>query len=168
MRSKICPGATLIPSVLGWDMDENPLDVVRRAAPLFDRLHVVVVHNPRKQSLLPVDDRVALLRRVLADTAIDGDVQVGDWSSGLLVDYARSVGAGVLVKGIRHGADLAYETPMAIVNRDLAGVETLFLTADPATGHISSSLVRQVAELGGDVTPYVPALIAEHLAARRP
>jgi pantetheine-phosphate adenylyltransferase len=73
------------------------------------------------------------------------------------------VGAGVLVKGIRPGADMAYETPMAIVNRDLAGVETLFLVGDPATSHISSSLVREVAALGGDIRPYVPEAVARAL-----
>ena len=75
------------------------------------------------------------------------------------------VGASVLVKGIRSQVDVAYETPMAIVNRHLAGVETVFLLPDPANAHVSSSLVRQVAALGGDVAPYVPFVVADYLQA---
>ena len=141
------------------------LDVLRRAARLFDRLHVVVVHNPAKTGLLPFERRMELLRESLDEVGVEGDVVIASWSEGLLVDYCRQVGAGVLVKGIRPGGDMAYETPMAIVNRDLAGVETLFLVGDPATSHISSSLVRQVAALGGDIRPYVPEVVA---AALRP
>jgi pantetheine-phosphate adenylyltransferase len=141
------------------------LDVLGRAAGLFDRLHVVVVHNPAKGGLLPYERRMALLREALAEAGVAGDLVVDSWTSGLLVDYCRRVGAGVLVKGVRPGGDLAYETPMAIVNRDLAGVETLFLVGDPATSHISSSLVRQVASLGGDVRPYVPEVVARALQA---
>ena len=83
---------------------------------------------------------------------------------GLLVDYCTDVGATVLVKGIRSQMDIGYETPMAIVNRNLAGIETVFLLPDPAHAHVSSSLVRQVASLGGDVTPYVPPAVADYLA----
>ena len=81
----------------------------------------------------------------------------------MLVDYCTEVGASVLVKGVRSQLDVAYETPMAIVNRNLAGVETVFLLPDPAHAHVSSSLVRQVAALGGDVSPYVPRAVAEFL-----
>ena len=84
---------------------------------------------------------------------------------GLLVDYCTDVGASVLVKGIRSQVDVAYETPMAIVNRHLAGVETVFLLPDPANAYVSSSLVRQVAALGGDVAPYVPFVVADYLQA---
>jgi pantetheine-phosphate adenylyltransferase len=139
------------------------LDVLSRAARLFDRLYVVVVHNPAKTGLLPFERRMDLLRTALAETGVEGDVVVDSWGSGLLVDYCRRVGAGVLVKGIRPGGDTAYETPMAIVNRDLAGVETLFLVGDPSTSHISSSLVRQVASLGGDIRRYVPEVVARAL-----
>jgi pantetheine-phosphate adenylyltransferase len=139
------------------------LDVLSRAARLFDRLHVVVVHNPAKTGLLPFERRMELLRESLDGAGVEGDIVIASWTSGLLVDYCRQVGAGVLVKGIRPGGDMAYETPMAIVNRDLAGVETLFLVGDPATSHISSSLVRQVASLGGDIRPYVPDVVARAL-----
>jgi pantetheine-phosphate adenylyltransferase len=142
------------------------LDVIERAAGLFDELHVLVVHNPGKTALLPIAQRVTLIEQSIREAKIPGTILVTSWSVGLLVDYCTDVGASVLVKGIRSQIDVAYETPMAIVNRDLAGVETVFLLPNPAHAHVSSSLVRQVAALGGDVTPYVPAAVAKFL--RRP
>ncbi len=140
------------------------LDVIERAAGLFDEVHVVVVHNPSKSALLPIAQRVTLLEQAIAQAGIAGNIVVTSWSVGLLVDYCTDVGAKVLVKGIRSQMDISYETPMAIVNRNLAGIETVFLLPDPANAHVSSSLVRQVASLGGDVTPYVPSAVAEYLA----
>ncbi len=139
------------------------LDVIERAAGLFDELHVLVVHNPGKTALLPIAQRVTLIEQSIREANIPGTILVTSWSVGLLVDYCTDVGASVLVKGIRSQIDVAYETPMAIVNRDLAGVETVFLLPNPAHAHVSSSLVRQVASLGGDVTPYVPAAVAKFL-----
>ena len=140
------------------------LDVIERAAGLFDEVHVVVVHNPAKSALLPIAQRVTLLEQAIAQAGIAGNIVVTSWSVGLLVDYCTDVGATVLVKGIRSQMDLSYETPMAIVNRNLAGIDTVFLLPDPANAHVSSSLVRQVASLGGDVSPYVPSAVAEYLA----
>ncbi|PJJ71693.1 phosphopantetheine adenylyltransferase [Diaminobutyricimonas aerilata] len=139
------------------------LDVIGRAAGIFDELHVVVVHNPAKTALLPIAQRVDLIRDSIAEAKIEGEIVVTSWSMGLLVDYCTDVGASVLVKGIRSQVDVAYETPMAIVNRNLAGVETVFLLPNPANAHVSSSLVRQVASLGGDVAPYVPRAVADYL-----
>jgi pantetheine-phosphate adenylyltransferase len=139
------------------------LDVIERAARIFDRIHVLVVHNPGKSALLPVAQRVSLIEKAILDAGIQGDILVTSWSVGLLVDYCTDVGASVIVKGIRSQVDVAYETPMAIVNRNLAGVETVFLLPDPAHAHVSSSLVRQVAGLGGDVAPYVPKAVADFL-----
>ena len=139
------------------------LDVIERAAGLFDELHVLVVHNPGKTALLPIAQRVSLIQEAVAEAGFKGNIVVTSWSVGLLVDYCTDVGASVLVKGIRSQIDVAYETPMAIVNRNLAGVETIFLLPDPAHAHVSSSLVRQVASLGGDVSPYVPAAVAKLL-----
>jgi pantetheine-phosphate adenylyltransferase len=139
------------------------LDVIERAAGIFDELHVLVVHNPDKAALLPVAQRVALIEKSIADAGIGGIIKVTSWSVGLLVDYCTDVGATVLVKGVRSQVDVAYETPMAIVNRNLAGVETVFLLPDPAHAHVSSSLVRQVAALGGDVSPYVPRAVSDFL-----
>ena len=139
------------------------LDVIERAAKIFDQIHVLVVHNPAKTALLPVAQRVALIERAIVDGGFEGDIVVTSWSVGLLVDYCTDIGASVIVKGIRSQVDVAYETPMAIVNRNLAGVETIFMLPDPAHAHVSSSLVRQVASLGGDVAPYVPKAVADFL-----
>jgi pantetheine-phosphate adenylyltransferase len=139
------------------------LDVIARAAGLFDELHVLVVHNPAKSALLPINQRVSLIERAITDGGLPTNIVVSSWSVGLLVDYCIDVGASVLVKGIRSQIDVAYETPMAIVNRNLAAVETVFMLPDPAHAHVSSSLVRQVAALGGDIAPYVPPAVAEFL-----
>ena len=159
-RIAVVPGS-FDPPTLGH------LDVIRRAAALYDVLHVLVVHNPGKEAMLPIAQRLSLLEQAVEEGEIEGNVVVASWSVGLLVDYATDVGAGVLVKGIRSQIDVAYETPMAIVNRDLAGVETVFLLPNPAHAHVSSSLVRQVASLGGDVSPYVPAAVANYLRTPR-
>ena len=143
------------------------LDIIERAAGVFDAVHVVVVHNPGKQAMLPIAQRVALIEQAVADRALPSSILVTSWSVGLLVDYCTDVGATVLVKGVRSQVDVAYETPMAIVNRNLAGIETVFMLTDPAHAHVSSSLVRQVAALGGDVAPYVPRAVAEFLLAQR-
>jgi pantetheine-phosphate adenylyltransferase len=143
------------------------LDVISRAARIFDELHVLVVHNPDKSALLPIAQRVSLIQDSIADAKAGDNILVTSWSVGLLVDYCTDVGASVLVKGIRSQVDVAYETPMAIVNRNLAGVETIFMLPDPAHAHVSSSLVRQVAALGGDVAPYVPKVVAAFLQKDR-
>ena len=139
------------------------IDVIGRAAGIFDEIHVVVVHNPDKAALLPIGQRVTLLEQAILDAGLTDNVRVASWSVGLLVDYCTDVGASVLIKGIRSQIDVAYETPMAIVNRNLAHVETVFMLPDPSHAHVSSSLVRQVAALGGDVSPYVPKAVAEYL-----
>jgi pantetheine-phosphate adenylyltransferase len=139
------------------------LDVIGRAAGLFDELHVLVVHNPGKTAMLPIAQRVALIQASITEAGLPNNIQVTNWSMGLLVDYCTDVGASVIVKGIRSQVDVAYETPMALVNRNLANVETVFLLPNPQNAYVSSSLVRQVASLGGDVSPYVPAAVAQYL-----
>lgn len=155
-RIAVVPGS-FDPPTLGH------LDVIRRAAALYDELHVLVVHNPGKEAMLPIAQRLSLLERSIAEDGMPGNIVIGSWSMGLLVDYARDVGAGVLVKGIRSQIDVAYESPMAIVNRHLADIDTVFLLPDPSHAMVSSSLVRQVASLGGDVTPFVPPAVADFL-----
>lgn len=145
------------------------LDVIRRTAKIFDEVHVLVVHNPGKDAMLPISERVGLIQKSIAeDPEIPSNVLVASWSMGLLVDYCTEVGANVLVKGIRSQIDVAYETPMVLMNRSLANVETVFMLPDPAHAHVSSTLVRQVASLGGDVTPYVPKAVARFLDKTRP
>lgn len=165
------PAATLDPmsriAVVPGSFDPvtlGHLDVIGRAARIFEELHVVVVHNPAKTTLLGPEERIGLIEESIAEAGLGGRIRVTDWGSGLLVDYCRQVGAEVLVKGVRSQLDVSYETPMAIVNRDLASVETVFLLPNPAHAHVSSSLVRQVAALGGDISPYVPPAVARHLA----
>lgn len=145
------------------------LDVIRRAAKIFDEVHVLVVHNPGKSAMLPIAGRLSLLQQSIdEDETITGNIVVASWSVGLLVDYCTEVGASVLVKGIRSQIDVAYETPMVLMNRSLANVETIFLLPEPAHAHVSSSLVRQVAELGGDVSEYVPPAVARYLEKTSP
>lgn len=137
------------------------IDIATRAAKLFDTVHVLVVHNPAKNPKLSLEKRVELVKAVLE--AVPGKFVVDSLASGLLVDYCRIISAQALVKGVRTNVDLDYELPMAQVNRDLSGIETVFLPADPAHGFISSSLVKQVADLGGDISKYVPELVAKAL-----
>jgi len=139
------------------------MDVIARATKLFDEVHVVVVHNPDKHALLPIAQRVALIEAAIEEAGLSDNVVVASWSMGLLVDYCSDVGATVLIKGIRTQLDISYETPMAMVNRNLAGMETIFLMPEPGHSYVSSSLVRQVASLGGDVRPYVPHVVAQYL-----
>jgi pantetheine-phosphate adenylyltransferase len=147
------------------------LNIALRAVALFDELHIVVVHNPSKSPLFSSEERVRLVTASLhemgVDKAVIAKIKVDTLDGGLLVNYCRMVGAKALVKGVRTNVDLDYELPMALVNRDLAGVETVFMPADPKLGQISSSLVKQVATLGGDVSQYVTAVVANALAAER-
>ena len=142
------------------------LDIAARAARLFDELHVLVVHNPSKAPRFSSEERVELIRRSLAELKIIGPakITIDTLDGGLLVNYCKMVGATALVKGFRTSVDLDYELPMAQVNRDLAGVETVFIPADPVHGHVSSSLVKQVADLDGQVSKYVSEAVARALA----
>jgi pantetheine-phosphate adenylyltransferase len=152
----VCPGS--------FDpVTSGHVDVVRRAAALFDEVVVAVLGNPAKRGLFPLDERVELIRGAV--DGIDG-VRVESVDGGLLVDYCRSVGASAIVKGVRSGNDVAYELPMALMNRHLTGVETVFLPGDPRFEHVSSSLVKEVAAHGGDVTGLVPDAVLPRLLAR--
>lgn len=141
------------------------LDIAARAAKMFEEVHILVVHNPAKEPRFSLEQRVALIESSIKDLRLPAGAKilVATLPSGLLVDYCRRVGASALVKGVRTNVDLDYELPMARVNRDLADVESIFIPADPSYGHISSSLVRQVADLGGDVTKYVTPAVAHAL-----
>ena len=137
------------------------LDVVRRAADLFEEVVVAVATNAGKAPLLPVADRVALVDRAVAGIA---RVRVAE-VPGLLVDFCREISATAVVKGLRSGGDYDAELPMAWMNRHL-GVETLFLPADPAVAHIASSLVKDVARHGGRIEELVPPGVADVVRAR--
>jgi pantetheine-phosphate adenylyltransferase len=151
----LCPG-TFDPVTNGH------LDIIERAAQRFDALIVAVLDNPAKQPLFGVEERVSLLKEVTQDLP---NVEV-DAFTGLLVDYAERRGAGIVVKGLRAVTDFEYEIQMAQMNHSLAGVETLFMTTAPQWSFLSSSLVREVARFGGDVSAFVPAVVADRLRER--
>jgi pantetheine-phosphate adenylyltransferase len=152
----VCPGS--------YDpVTSGHVDIVRRAASLFDDVVVAVLANPAKAGLFTLDERVALLRASL--TGLPG-VRVEPVGDRLLVEYAREIGASALVKGLRSGTDFAYELPMALMNRHLTGIETVFVPGDPAFEHVSSSLVKEVASYGGDVRGLVPDPVLPRLLER--
>jgi pantetheine-phosphate adenylyltransferase len=142
------------------------LDIIERALDVVERLQVVVVHNPGKQPFFSLAERVQMVTDALIERGLMGKVTVDSLDSGLLTTYAEELGASVLIKGFRTGVDIEYELPMARVNRDLTGIETIFLPSDPANTHISSSLVKQVAALGGDIAKYVPAAVIRGFKAK--
>jgi pantetheine-phosphate adenylyltransferase len=144
------------------------LSIIRRALRLVDRLVVGVATNPSKSPLFTLEERVATVTREAAalDGARPGRVEVVPFR-GLAVAFAREHGAGVLVRGLRSGTDLDYEAQMAGMNAAMApDVETLFLLAEPALSPVASSLVRDVARLGGDASRFVPAAVLDEVAAK--
>jgi pantetheine-phosphate adenylyltransferase len=138
------------------------LDIVERASKIYDEVTVAVLVNKKKSSLYTVEERMALLADV---TAVYGNVKV-DSFHGLLVDYCKARDIPVIVKGLRAISDFDYELQMAQMNHGLAGVETMFMTTNPLFSFLSSSLVKEVATYGGDVSGLVPPLVLEHLDER--
>jgi pantetheine-phosphate adenylyltransferase len=155
MRRAVCPGS--------FDPVTNGhLDIVGRASRLFDEVIIGVLINQSKSGLFTIAERIAMLREV---TASYGNVRV-DSFRGLLVDFCRDQQAAVVVKGLRAVSDFDYELQMAQMNIGLAGVETLFMPTNPTYSFLSSSLVKEVAKWGGDVSPHVPDLVGERLITR--
>ena len=153
LRRAVCPGS--------YDPVTNGhIDVVTRAATLFDEVVVAVLYNPAKEGAFPVDERVSLLEDSLAGV---GNLRVEAFADRLLVDVCRDVGATAIVKGLRGGTDFAYELPMALMNKHLTGIETVFLPGDPRFEHVSSSLVKEVVKYGGDVSGLVPDPVLDAL-----
>jgi pantetheine-phosphate adenylyltransferase len=140
------------------------VDIIERCSKIVDELHVLVVHNPEKSPMFSSANRIELIQDSLKEAGVtSANIKVTELSSGLLVDYIRKVDAKLLIKGFRNNVDLDYELPMAKVNRDLSGIETIFISADPQYGLVASSLVREVASLGGPVQNYVSAAVAKAL-----
>lgn len=137
-------------------------DVIRRGARLFDEVIVAIGTNPAKRYWLDTETRAALLREVCA---AERNVRVVTFR-GLLVDACREHGAGVILRGLRALSDFDMEFRNGLANRDLAGIETLFLLTDPENIFVSSSLVREIAQNGGDVSRYVPAAVLPVLRQR--
>ncbi|MGW0227534.1 pantetheine-phosphate adenylyltransferase [Actinopolymorpha singaporensis] len=155
MHRAVCPGS--------FDPVTNGhLDIIVRAARLFDDLVVAVGANPRKAGLFSVDERVELIREVTKDLA---EVRVATFD-GLLVDFCRAHGIQAIVKGLRAVGDFDYELQMAQMNLRLTGVETVFVPTSPEYSFLSSSLVKEVATYGGDVSGLVPEHVLSRLTAR--
>lgn len=151
----LCPG-TFDPVTNGH------LDIIERAGRRFDAVIVGVLDNPAKQPLFSAEERVQMLKEVTAPFSNVSVVAFG----GLLVGSVTTLGADVVVKGLRAVTDFEYEIQMAQMNHALAGVETLFMTTSPSWSFLSSSLVKEVARFGGDVSGLVPPLVVERLRER--
>ncbi len=155
MRRAICPGS--------FDPVTNGhLDIIARASALYDEVTVGVLVNRAKAGLFDLDERIGLLREVTTDY----DNVVIDSFSGLLVDYCKRHGIPVIVKGLRAVSDFDYELQMAQMNHGLAGIETLFVSTNPLYSFLSSSLVKEVATYGGDVSGLVPVQVHQALIRR--
>ena len=139
------------------------LDVIERVARFFDRVVVAVIRNPQKAaSLFSLEERESMLAEV---TSHLGNVQI-EFFAGLLVDFAKIHGADTIVKGLRAVTDFDYELQMAQMNQSLSGIDTFFLATSPQYSFLSSSLVREVARFGGDVSSLVPPVVATRLDQR--
>ena len=155
MRRAVCPGS--------FDPVTNGhLDIIARASRLFDEVIIGVLINQSKTGLFTIDERIEMLREV---TAAYGNVRVEAFR-GLLVDFCRAQQAAVVVKGLRAVSDFDYELQMAQMNSSLAEVETVFVPTSPEYSFLASSLVKEVAAFGGDVSKLVPAHVLERLTAR--
>ncbi|MQY28137.1 pantetheine-phosphate adenylyltransferase [Nocardia aurantia] len=155
MAGALCPGS--------FDPVTNGhLDVITRAASQFDEVVVTVMINKTKQGMFTVEERMDMLREATSDLH---NVRVESWH-GLLVNFAREQGIHAIVKGLRDATDFGYELQMAQMNKKLSGVDTYFLATNPAFSYLSSSLVKEVATYGGDVTDMLPPSVHKRLLAR--
>ncbi len=154
MTRAVCPGS--------FDpVTHGHLDIISRTARLADEVLVAVGDNMAKNALFTPQERVAMLEAVCAEW---DNVSVTTFG-GLLVDFCVAHGVNLISKGVR-AADFAYELQMAQMNRRLTGVDTILLPTDPQWAFVSSSLVREVATLGGDVSPFLPPAVAQQISAR--
>jgi len=155
MRRAVCPGS--------FDPVTNGhLDIIGRSSRLFDEVIIGVLINQHKTGLFTIEERIEMLRAV---TASYGNVRVESFR-GLLVDFCKTQEAAVVVKGLRAVSDFDYELQMAQMNIGLSGVETLFMPTNPQHSFLSSSLVKEVAKWGGDISTYVPDLVGDQLITR--
>ena len=158
MSTVVLPGS-FDPFTLGH------LDLTRRAAALGHHVVIAVSHNPSKKGTLDLEARKAAITQTLQQEQLEGNVKVRTLPKGLLVDFCRDIGADAVVRGLRSQLDLAYEAPMARMNQPLSRVDTVFLLTDSTLAHISSSLVREVHALGGDVSDMLPGPSLDALRA---
>jgi len=161
MRRAIFPGS--------FDpLTNGHLDILTRSAPLFDEIVVAVLNNADKYPMFTVEERVEMIESVLTDLKT-GDCKITvDSFSGLTVDFARTKGATAIVRGIRAVSDYEYELRMALMNRRLdPSIETVFLMADEEFSYVSSTLMKQVFELGGRVEGLIPELVEARMRAKK-
>lgn len=155
MKIAVCPGS-FDPVTLGH------LDVIERASELFDKVIVLVMSNSAKHCAFTVDERIGLIKKCIKSDNIEVDTY-----SGLLVDYAKQSNATAIVKGLRAVSDFDYEFQQALINKSLyPKVETVFLTAKGENMYLSSSMVKEVCSLNGDISPYVPKEIVQDINLR--
>ncbi|KLL97277.1 MULTISPECIES: pantetheine-phosphate adenylyltransferase [Rhodococcus] len=155
MSRAVCPGS--------FDPVTNGhLDVIGRVSAQFDEVVVTVTINPNKQGMFTIDERLEMLTEATSHLS---NVTVDAWQ-GLLVDYARERGITAIVKGLRGANDFDYELQMAQMNHKLTGVDTLFVATNPVYSYLSSSLVKEVATYGGDVSEMLPGSVHDRLLAR--
>ena len=158
MRIAVCPGS-FDPVTLGH------LDIISRASRIFDRIIVAVPVNPSKTASFSVEERMELLHRVCAEDRLE-NVEI-DKVTGLLADYAREKGAMTIIKGLRAMSDFEYEFQQALTNKKLnPELETMFLATSAENMFLSSSMVKQVAGFGGDISHFVPACILQTIKER--
>jgi pantetheine-phosphate adenylyltransferase len=138
------------------------LDLIRRGAALFDELVVAVGENPEKASLFSQPERAEIIRSLVAGIP---NVRVETFA-GLTVDFARKIGAAAILRGIRNASDLHFEFQVALTNRVVAGVETVFIMTNPQYAFTSSSLIKQIAQMGGDVSALVPKEVLPRIKAK--
>lgn len=156
MRTAICPGS-FDPVTLGH------LDIIKRASKLFDKVIVAVLLNMDKKTWFTIGERIDLLKKATADIP---NVEIAGFE-GLLVDFAKQKEACAIVKGLRAVSDFEYEFQMALTNMKLdAEVETMFLTTSSENMYLSSSIVKQVGLLGGDIKPFVPECVHDEIISR--
>lgn len=153
MTTALCPGSFDPPT-------SGHVDVIERVVRAFDRVVVSVIDNPSKRAMFTASERIELLKEIHGNT-----IEVTSFG-GLLVDHAREIGTDVVVKGLRTVDDFEYETQMAQMNRHLTGMETLFIPTHPEFAFISSSLVKEVAKLGGSMSGLVPDVVESALKER--
>ena len=157
MRTGVYPG-TFDPITLGH------MDIIRRGAKLVDKLVIGVTTNPSKSPMFSVEERVAMVKREVAEVA--GAIEVVTFDS-LLMDFAEKMGASIIVRGLRAVADFEYEYQMAGMNQQLNNrIETVFLMADVALQPIASRLVKEIAIYGGNISRFVPPAVAAEMGAR--
>ena len=155
MKRVVCPGS-FDPITFGH------LDIIKRARALFDEVIIAVLVNTTKKTLFTVDERLEMIAEV---TSQYPNVRVDSWS-GLLVDYCETHDVKTIVKGLRAVTDFDYELQMSQINLQLKGIETLFMATAPAHSFLSSSLVKEIATFGGDVSAYLPASIIARVTER--